>query len=189
MDIGIKKGFVREKKREVPSHIIEIGLNLLYVEPHDMEERLKELDTLKQIKLEHIFNYGSGSVLIDIFEHPYNEELDNIGFAKQLNPDLAVVVKDIILEEYQIFLNRIYQVDAIAFPISHLTKKATEKFIFITSSMGMLPIPIVETEENLDKLPDDLTKVIVFKENYAGTGKINGKICFKIDKEGNFIKC
>ncbi len=189
MDIKAKKEFVRVKKKEVPSHIIEIGLNLLYVEPHNMEERLKELDVLKQINLEDIFSYESGSVMIDIFEHPYNEELDNIGFAKQLSPDLAVVVKDIILEEYQIFLNRIYQVDGIAFPITHLTKKATEKFMFIMSSMGMMPIPIVDNNEDLEKIPDDLTRVIVFNKNYNGKPKIKDKICFKIDNEGNLVKC
>ncbi len=189
MDIKLKKTFIKEKKREVPSHIIEIGLNLLYVEPHDMEEKLKDVDTLEQINLDNIFDYENVSVLIDIRKHPYNEELDNIGFAKQLNPDLAVVVKDIILEEYQIFLNRVYQVDAIAFPISHLTKKATEKFMFIMDSMGMMPIPIIETDEDLDKIPNELARAIAFSENCEGTGEKKGKICFKIDKKGNLVRC
>ncbi len=187
MDINKKKGFIKNKKHEIPSHIIEIGLNLLYVEPHNMEERLENLDVLEQIEIKNIFNSRNKTVLIDIYEQPYDEKLDNIGLAKQLNPELSVIVKDIILEEYQIFLNRVYHVDAIAFPVSHLTKKAVEKLMFITDSMGMLPIPIVQSKEDLEKIPSDLSKVIIFEKECPEEKQ--EKLCFKTGDGGNLIKC
>ncbi len=187
MDINKKKRLIEEKKQEIPSHIIEVGLNLLYIEPHNIKQRLDNLEILKKIEIENIFNLENKTILIDISEQSYNEILDNIGFAKQMNPELAVIAKDIILEEYQIFLNRIYQVDAIAFPVSYLTKKAVEKLMFMTDSMGMLPIPITQSNEDLEKIPNDLSKVIIYEKECPKEKQ--EKLCFKTGDGGNLIKC
>ncbi len=187
MDINKKKSFIKKKKQEVPSHIIEVGLNLLYVEPHHIKQRLNKSQILERIEIKRIFDTENKTILVDISDQPYDEELDNIGLAKQLNPELAVIVKDIILEEYQIFLNRIYQVDAIAFPILYITKKAVEKLMFITNSMGMLPIPIIQSDEDFKKIPNDLSKVIIFEKECPKEKQ--KEVCFRFDDKGNLVKC
>jgi len=186
MDIQRKRELINRKKEEVPPHIVEMGLNLLYVEPHDVEHRLKRHDVIKKIEIDDIFDISNDTVFVDISDRPYDSKLDNIGYAKQMNPDLAVIIKDILLEEYQIFLNRIYQVDAIVFPVSQLNRKSLEKFIFIASSMGILPIPMVADEDELEMLPEDGVKALVLER---GAGCKKDIICLNIDDRGNLLKC
>jgi len=186
MDIEKKRELIKRKKEEVPSHILEVGLNLLYIEPHDVISRIKEKTIIEQISLKDIFNATNKTVFIDISEHPYDDALDNIGYSKQLDPELAVIAKDIVLEEYQIFLNRIYQIDAVAFPISPLNKKAVEKFVNVMESMGVLPIPIIDEENDLAKIPLRITKVVIVKGDFAVAGNI---IRLIIDERGNLLRC
>ncbi len=187
MKIENKKKWVELKKIEIPSHILEVGLNMLYIEPHDMLERLKSRKTIESIKLDDIYEINNDTCFIDISHIPYNEELDNIAYAKQLKPELAVIAKDIIIEEYQIFLSRIYQFDAIVFPIKLLEKKELEKFMSIINSLGMLPIPLIQNKNDTEKIPIELTKVIVIEKNMNYPKE--KYIQFYIDEGGNLIKC
>lgn len=186
MDIQRKKELIKRKKLEVPPHIVEMGLNLLYVEPHDMVARLQSSKVINIVDIDDVLDIESETVFIDISHEPYDSRLDNIGYAKQMNPHLAVVVKDIILEEYQIFLNRIYQVDAIVFPVSELNRKSLEKFIFIASSMGMLPIPMINSESERDILPSDGVKALVLGNSMNCDERF---ICLNIDDRGNLLRC
>ncbi len=186
MDIQRKKELIKRKKAEVPPHIVEMGLNLLYVEPHDVKSRLERYNIIKRIEIDDILDVSSDTVFLDISDVPYDSELDNIGYAKQMNPDLAVIIKDVLLEEYQIFLNRIYQVDAIVFPVSHLNRSSLEKFIFISSSMGILPIPLIKSESELEMLPEEGVKALVLKD---GLGCKEDFICLNIDDRGNLLRC
>ncbi len=186
MDIGRKRELIKKKKMEVPPHIVEVGLNLLYIEPHDVASRLRKLDMVKHVEINDIFDVRDDTIFVDISEEPYDERLDNIAYAKQINPELAVIVKDIILEEYQIFLSRIYQADAIVFPVAQLNRKILEKFIFMAGSMGILPIPIVTSKNEFDILPSDGITALVL------SGDLNCRnqfYCLKIDERGNLLRC
>ncbi|WP_035587770.1 beta/alpha barrel domain-containing protein [Hippea jasoniae] len=183
MEIEQKKIWVRQKKQEIPPHVLEMGLNMLFEEPRDIFSKLKNSQPLKPLQLEQIIDAQEDLVFVDAIKMPYTAEFDNVGFAKQLNPKLNVAVKDILVEEYQVYLHRIYGFDGIIFPISHLTKKLTETFIFMCDSMGMLPIPIIENELDLEKINSIELKAAITQFNK------NGLVKLKQSREGYISKC
>jgi indole-3-glycerol phosphate synthase len=65
---------------------------------------------------------------------------------------MIVLFKDIILDEYQVYMHRIYGADVIIFPVDPITSKMVEKFAFICDSMGMLPVPLIENESGIEKI-------------------------------------
>ncbi len=175
-----KKEIVKNKKESLPPHVIEMGLNMLFVEPNNLLERIDSgLSTIDLVNdIEAISNIeGEKTIILDIRAMEYNEELDNIAYAKQKNEKLCVVVKDILFEEYQVYLSRVYQIDAILFEISHLTTQALKNIIFIAESMGLTPILHLKSEIDLKKIDWQFVKAVCVNDqsimdNIPGNVKI-----------------
>ncbi|AEA33938.1 hypothetical protein [Hippea maritima] len=181
-----KKKLIKQKREEVPPHVIEMGLNMLFTEPIDVLQRLKECKQIEPIKIENIDSSTTDTIFIDISSMPYSSEIDNIAFNKSLKPKLAVIVYDIMLEEYQVYLHRIYQIDAIMFPVEPLTPKSFQKIVFIANSMGILPIPFIKDKEELKKIEDwSIIDVVALKDE-----KIKqDKTALLYDSEKEIIRC
>ena len=124
--------------------------------------------------------------MIDIRDMPYSSELDTIASNKSIKPELGVIVYDIILEEYQVYLHRIYQTDAIVFPLKPLNEKTAEKIIFIANSMGILPIPFIESLDELSKIKEmSFVDVLATDASDMDTDKL----LLSIDLEKEIVRC
>ncbi|WP_022669956.1 hypothetical protein [Hippea alviniae] len=186
MEIKIKKDLIKRRKNEVPPHVLEMGLNMLFVEPNDAAEFFKKSGVVLPVDIEELNEKEFESVLLDLTDMPYDERLDSIGFAKQNNTSMITVFKDLVLDEYQIYMYRIYGADAILFPVKPITSKLTEKVIFICESMGMLPIPLVEDEEDLSKITSwEFVRAIAVKDNIG----IDKDVLLLEYEEGSSLKC
>jgi len=186
MEIKEKKELVKRRKSELPPHVLEMGLNMLFVEPNNVVEFFKKSKSIQSANIEELNEKDFNGVLLDLTDMPYDARLDNIGFAKQSNTSMVIVFKDLIVDEYQIYMHRIYGADAILFPVKPITSKLTEKVIFICESMGMLPIPIIEDEEDLSKITQwEFVRAVATKGNL----KIDKNILLLEYNEGSLLKC
>ncbi len=186
--LDIKKNMVKNKKEELPPHVIEMGLNMLFVEPINVFERiengLKDINTIDDI--EELYNIAhKATVLIDIRDKKYNEALDNIALAKQSNEQLCVIVRDILLEEYQVYLSRVYQIDGLLFDVSHLTTQMLKNIMFIAISMGITPILSINSEMDISKIDWEITRVVAVKDKNI-INKIPNNIKIIKDIDANF---
>ncbi len=186
--LDIKKNMVKNKKEELPPHVIEMGLNMLFVEPINVFERiengLKDINTIDDI--EELYNItNKATVLIDIRDKKYNEALDNIALAKQSNEQLCVIVRDILLEEYQVYLSRVYQIDGLLFDVSHLTTQMLKNIMFIAISMGITPILSINSEMDISKIDWEITRVVAVKDKNI-INKIPNNIKIIKDIDANF---
>ncbi len=186
--LDIKKNMVKNKKEELPPHVIEMGLNMLFVEPINVFERiengLKDINTIDDI--EELYNItNKATVLIDIRDKEYNEALDNIALAKQSNEHLCVIVRDILLEEYQVYLSRVYQIDGLLFDVSHLTTQMLKNIMFIAISMGITPILSINSEMDISKIDWEITRVVAVKDKNI-INKIPNNIKIIKDIDANF---
>ncbi|WP_025270099.1 hypothetical protein [Hippea sp. KM1] len=186
ISIDEKKRLIKQKKDEVPPHVLEMGLNMLFIEPKEIIDRIEEGKQIELIKLDNLENSKADTVLIDIRDMPYSSELDTIASNKSIKPELGVIVYDIILEEYQVYLHRIYQTDAIVFPLKPLNEKTAEKIIFIANSMGILPIPFIESLDELSKIKEmSFVDVLATNESDMDTDKL----LLSIDLEKEIVRC
>jgi hypothetical protein len=159
-----KKEIIKNKKKELSPYVIEMGLYMLFIEPNNVFENVVEkgvdefffiddIDKLYDIKEEK-------TVVLDITDKNYDEYLDNIATAKHLNSSISVIVKDIVLEEYQVYLSRVYYIDALMFDISYLTTQTVKNIIPIAESMGITPIISIKSEMDLSKIDWSIVKIV-----------------------------
>ncbi|AHF97821.1 hypothetical protein DESACE_03250 [Desulfurella acetivorans A63] len=167
--ISLKLKSIEDKKKELPSHILEMGLNMLYKEPIDLKKIFSkdfcEIIEIKNFDQDKTYNIAeTTSALIinsdDVFLHG---SLENISYAKE-NFNLPVIARDFFLEEYQVYLIRIYQADGIIIEPSLIDDQTLEKISLLSLAMGIEPIYEIRTQNDIDRLKKfDFANMFIFE--------------------------
>ncbi|MGC8502565.1 hypothetical protein [Desulfurella sp.] len=166
---SLKLKFIESKKKELPSHILEMGLNMLYKEPMDLKgvfsKDLCEIVEIKNFNQDKTYNIAkTTSALIinsdNVFLHG---SLENISFAKE-NFNLPIIARDYFLEEYQIYLIRIYQADGIIIEPGFIDDQTLEKISLLSLAMGIEPVYEIRTQNDIDRLKKyDFATMFIFE--------------------------
>ncbi len=150
-----KKRFIEKQKQEFPEEFLKKALGGLLIVPADLYEFVnsgtKEAFTIEEI--EDLYNITEKIVaVIDLTNKPYGAFLDAVGFAKHINEQLAVIVKDILLEEYQLYTFYMYNIDGVLFDLNALQQEELEKIVALAEVMGINLIPSISKNEDLKNI-------------------------------------
>ncbi len=150
-----KKLLIENKKKDLPKDFLKQNLGSLLIDVNDVYEKVKEgVKTITLVEnLDDLYNEnGDDIVAFDIKEMAYNAELDNIAYAKRLNEDLCVVVEDILLDDYQMYLYNMFNIDGVIFDVQNVDKEELKNIIFLANVMGITLIYSVRHENDLNKI-------------------------------------
>ncbi len=164
----IKSQYIESKKKELPMHVLEMGLNMLYKEPIDIKSILSsncyEIAEFKDFNQNKIYNIDKNicALIVNSDETILNGSLDNISFAKE-NFNLPIIANDFFLEEYQVYLSRIYQADGIIIDPNLINDETLEKISLLSLAMGIEPIFRINTQYDLERIKKyDFANVFIF---------------------------
>jgi len=164
----IKSQYLENKKKELPAHVLEMGLNMLYKEPIDIKSKLSEnyceivhIENFNQDK-DYSFSQNTCAIIINSDETILNGSLENISFAKE-SFGLPIIANDFFMEEYQVYLSRIYQADGIILDPRLIDDKTLEKISLLSLAMGIEPIFKIHTKHDLERINKfDFANVFIF---------------------------
>ncbi len=182
-----KRKMLSKKMDELPIQALQVGLNASFNTSKDLVELinnglksikiLSNLEQLSQINIED-------AILVDLRENAYGKDLDEIPFAKHANENLCIISKDIILDDYQIYLSRGYQIDAIMFDISYIDKENLKNMIFLMEYMGITPIFGIKSEDDIQKIDWQIASIVsVYKSKLLSSISDNVKVIKDTDSD------
>lgn len=149
-----KKLSIESKKKDLPKEFLKQNLGSLLIDVNDVYERVR--NGLKVISLLDSFEDlykedGNGVVALDISNVEYDATLDNIAYAKRINDNLCVVVEDILLDEYQMYLYNMHNIDGVIFDIGNVDKDDLKNIVFLSQVMGIELIASIHSIQDLKK--------------------------------------
>ncbi len=149
-----KKLSIENKKKDLPKEFLKQSLGSLLIDVNDVYERVK--NGLKVISLLDSFDDlykedGNGVVALDISNMGYDATLDNIAYAKRINENLCVVVKDILLDEYQMYLYNMHNIDGVIFDVGNVDGDELKNIVFLSQVMGIELIASLYSIQDLEK--------------------------------------
>lgn len=149
-----KKLSIESKKKDLPKEFLKQNLGSLLIDVNDVYERVR--NGLKVISLLDSFEDlykedGNGVVALDISNMEYDATLDNIAYAKRINDNLCVVVEDILLDEYQMYLYNMHNIDGVIFDIGNVDKDDLKNIVFLSQVMGIELIASIHSIQDLEK--------------------------------------
>ncbi len=161
-----KEKFIEKKKQDIPMVVMERNFNMLYAEPCDLYEEIgNDIKSINRIKdIEELYNVENekSAVIIDMREKEYTPEMDDITLSKQLNSNLIVIAEDIILENYQVFLHRVFGMDGVIFNTSYVDKQTIKDILLSSLLLGTTPILKFDNEDEMKKIEDwSMVKVVL----------------------------
>jgi len=149
-----KKLSIENKKKDLSEEFLKQNLGSLLINVNDVYERVQNgleaislLDNFEDLYKED----GNGVVAFDISNMNYDATLDNIAYAKRINENLCVVVKDILLDEYQMYLYNMYNIDGVIFDIKNVEKDKLKEIVFLSQVMGIELMASVYSSQDLEK--------------------------------------
>ena len=93
---------------------------------------------------------GAGAISILTEESFFNGSADHISLINN-NTNLPILIKDFIIDEYQIYESKVYKADAILLILTILEDKKIKKFINIAEDIGLDCIVEAHTEEEIKR--------------------------------------
>ncbi len=166
---SLKLKALENKKKDLPIHVLEMGLNMLYKEPVDLKEVLsKDFCEIAEIKnfdqdKTYTFHENTSAIIINSDDIFLNGSLENISIAKETF-NLPVIARDYFLEEYQVYLTRIYQADGIIIEPNLISDETIEKISLLSLAMGIEPIFNIRTQKDLYRLQKfDFANMFIFE--------------------------
>ncbi len=179
-----KKLSIESKKKDLPKEFIKQNLGSLLIDVNDVYERVR--NGLKVISLLDSFEDlykedGNGVVALDISNMEYDATLDNIAYAKRINDNLCVVVEDILLDEYQMYLYNMHNIDGVIFDIGNVDKDDLKNIVFLSQVMGIELIASIHSIQ-------DLEKTIEYPETFRVFMVTDDKLTDKLPKGAYVIK-
>ncbi len=179
-----KKLSIESKKKDLPKEFLKQNLGSLLIDVNDVYERVR--NGLKVISLLDSFEDlykedGNGVVALDISNMEYDATLDNIAYAKRINDNLCVVVEDILLDEYQMYLYNMHNIDGVIFDIGNVDKDDLKNIVFLSQVMGIELIASIHSIQ-------DLEKTIEYPETFRVFMVTDDKLTDKLPKGAYVIK-
>lgn len=192
---ALKLKAIEYNKKNIPMHVLEMGLNMLYKEPVNLKETLSqgfcEILEIKNFSQDKSYEIGknTSALIINSDEVFLNGSLENISFAKECF-NLPVIAKDYFLEEYQVYLSRIYQADGIIIEPNLIDNETLEKISLLSLAMGIEPIFNIHTKSDMERLKKfDFASTFIFEDinliPYINKSKLN--IFYESDNKENLV--
>lgn len=192
---ALKLKAIEYNKKNIPMHVLEMGLNMLYKEPVNLKETLSqgfcEILEIKNFSQDKSYEIGknTSALIINSDEVFLNGSLENISFAKECF-NLPVIAKDYFLEEYQVYLSRIYQADGIIIEPNLIDNETLEKISLLSLAMGIEPIFNIHTKSDMERLKKfDFASTFIFEDinliPYIDKSKLN--IFYESDNKENLV--
>jgi indole-3-glycerol phosphate synthase len=193
---ALKLKAIEDNKEKFPVHILEMGLNMLYKEPVNLKEVFSqapcEIFEIKNFNQDKTYEIGknTSALIINSDEVFLNGSLENISFAKE-SFNLPIIARDYFLEEYQIYLSRIYQADGIIIEPNLINDETLEKISLLSLAMGIEPIFNIRTQSDIERLKRfDFASTFIFEDanliSYIDKSKLN--LFYDSDNKENLVK-
>ncbi len=150
-----KKRFIEEKKKDLNPNLLKRGLNSLYIETRSVTEKIdKGIKNILQIRdVEKLYNIKDEAIVVlDIQSSPYDAILDTVSIVKRVNKQLCVIAKDIVLEDYQLYLFNIFNFDGVIFHPGYVDKRFIKEIEFLAAVMGIELIPIIKNRSDISEI-------------------------------------
>lgn len=188
--------YLEDKRKEIPYHIVEMGLNMLYEEPIDLKEIF---NIQKEYKIFEFQNYDLDKdykiekdidALIINTDNTEGGTLESLAYAKTIF-EIPVIAKDVFIEEYQVYLSRIYKADGILIQPLFVDDEKLEKVSLLSIAMGITPVFELKTLQDIIRLKKfDFVEFVSVKNeellNYDDTLKY--RVLFYGPKSENLVK-
>ncbi len=176
VDVNLKVSMVERKKKEIPPHIVEMGLSMVYIEPMDVDfdrqgNYVLELVGFDERVVENIEVDSDVSCVIISSDEFSGGDVENVSVFKQFHTK-PVLVKDVFVDEYQVLLSRVYLADGIIMSPDLVDLGMFERLFHLTVSLGMLPVLDVGERSNLERVKEVVGEVCVFMENGGNYAEI-----------------
>jgi indole-3-glycerol phosphate synthase len=193
---ALKLKTIEDNKKKFPLHILEMGLNMLYKEPVNLKEifsqgtcEILEIKNFNQDKSYEI-DKNTSALIINSDEVFLNGSLENISFAKE-SFNIPIIAKDYFLEEYQVYLSRIYQADGIIIEPKLINDETLQKISLLSLAMGIEPIFNIRTQSDIERLKRfDFATTFIFEDanliSYIDKSKLN--LFYDSDNKENLVK-
>jgi indole-3-glycerol phosphate synthase len=193
---ALKLKTIEDNKKNFPVHILEMGLNMLYKEPVNLKEIFSqgtcEILEIKNFNQDKSYEIGknTSALIINSDEVFLNGSLENISFAKE-SFNIPIIAKDYFLEEYQVYLSRIYQADGIIIEPNLINDETLQKISLLSLAMGIEPIFNIRTQSDIERLKRfDFTSTFIFEDanliSYIDKSKLN--LFYDSDNKENLVK-
>ncbi len=189
---SIEKKIIRinNKKKDLPEKLLKQGLGSLFISVNSIYEKVQ--NGLKKIELLENFDdlhtkKGDVVVVLDIRDVNYDARLDNIAYAKRNNENLCVIVKDVLIEEYQMYLYNMYNIDGVIFDVKNVYEKDMKGIMNLASIMGIETIASLTSKDDLLRIGNyfDMMRLVVI--NNVNLLKYMPKDVYIIKDEGTVI--
>ncbi len=189
---SIEKKIIRinNKKKDLPEKLLKQGLGSLFISVNSIYEKVQS--GLKKIELLENFDdlhtkKGDVVVVFDIRDVNYDARLDNIAYAKRNNENLCVIVKDVLIEEYQMYLYNMYNIDGVIFDVKNVYEKDMKGIMNLASIMGIETIASLTSKDDLLRIGNyfDMIRLVVI--NNVNLLKYMPKDVYIIKDEGTVI--
>ena len=193
---ALKLKTIEDNKKNFPVHILEMGLNMLYKEPVNLKEIFSqgtcEILEIKNFNQDKSYEIGksTSALIINSDEVFLNGSLENISFAKE-SFNIPIIAKDYFLEEYQVYLSRIYQADGIIIEPNLINDETLQKISLLSLAMGIEPIFNIRTQSDIERLKRfDFASTFIFEDanliSYIDKSKLN--LFYDLDNKENLVK-
>ncbi|OSS41428.1 Indole-3-glycerol phosphate synthase / Phosphoribosylanthranilate isomerase, TrpD/TrpC [Desulfurella amilsii] len=193
---ALKLKAIEDKKKSLPVHILEMGLNMLYKEPINLKEvfsqgfcEIIEIKNFNQARSYEI-DKNTSALIINSDEVFLNGSLENISFAKE-SFNLPIIARDYFLEEYQVYLSRIYQADGIIIEPSLINNETLEKISLLSLAMGIEPIFNIRTQSDIERLNKfDFASTFIFEDTnlISNIDKPKLNLFYDTENKENLVK-
>ncbi len=135
-----KKIWVENKKKDLPEEFLKQALGSLFIGVNSVYDRMEK--GFREIKflddLNDLYKIKDDSiVMLDIENMEYSADLDSISYAKRMNEELCVVVKDMVVDKYQMYLYNMYGIDGVIFDTEDVDNGNLQEIIFLADVMGI----------------------------------------------------
>ncbi len=151
-----KKAIIAEIKRKSPS------VGVLIDENFSLEKQV-----------EAYVNGGASAISVLTNEKHFDGSIADIKCVADIDPEIPVLCKGFIIDEYQIFEARKNGADAILLIASILSQKQIEKFLKIAGDLGMDAICEVHNVDELNKVLETGADIIGINNRDLKTFEIN----------------
>ncbi len=146
---GIKKGDGRFKQAVIRdgTSFPKLICELKFASPSS--GRIRDASDDEVLRILGLYDKYAGAVSVLTDEKYFGGSLGYLSLAKE-NTGLAVLRKDFIIDEYQIYESRYYGADAVLLIVSVLDETKLKSFINIAKGLGMDCLVEVHDESELD---------------------------------------
>ncbi len=143
---------------------------------------INTVDQPEQVTRDYVNAGAAGISVLTDFEY-FGGTLDNLVKTRRANPDIPLLRKDFIIDQYQVYESKAFGADVILLIAACLTKQKAENFAEEAKNLGMEVIMEIHDAKELDMVNDFVDIIGVnnrnlktFKVDIETSVKLSGQI-------------